>query len=145
MLAWRKRRGGVLSIDTNIIVRALLGDDPLQSNRAQALIKANRVWVSTTVLLEVEWVLRSAYKLPKSDVIANLTDFVELENVTLQEQERVATALDWSAKGMDFADALRLAAAQSSDSFVTFDQKLVTKAKAMGARAVQLLGKLEQI
>ena len=135
----------MLSIDTNIIVRALLGDDPLQSNRARALIKANRVWVSTTVLLEVGWVLRSAYKLPKSDVIANLTGFVELENVTLQEQERVATALDWSVKGMDFADALHLAAAQSSDSFVTFDQKLETKAKAMGARAVQLLGKLEQI
>jgi predicted nucleic-acid-binding protein len=139
MLAWRKRRGGMLSIDTNIIVRALLGDNPVQSDQARALIRANRVWVSTTVLLEVEWVLRSAYKLPKSDVIANLTDFVGLANVTLQEHERVATALGWAAKGMDFADALHLAATQSSDSFVTFDQQLVTKAKGMGAGAVQLL------
>jgi len=129
----------MLSIDANIIVRALLGDNPFQSDQARALIKANRVWVSTTVLLEVEWVLRSAYKLPKSDVIANLTAFVGLANVTLQEHQRVATALDWAAKGMDFADALHLAATQSSDSFVTFDQQLATKAKGMGAGAVQLL------
>jgi predicted nucleic-acid-binding protein len=129
----------MLLIDTNIIVRAFIGDNPLQSNKARAFLKTNRVWVSTTVLLEVEWVLRSAYKLPKSDVIASLTDLVGLDSVTLQEPERVATALDWSAKGMDFADALHLAAAQSLDSFVTFDQQLVTKAKAIGAGSVQLL------
>lgn len=129
----------MLSIDTNIIVRALVGDNPQQSNKARAIFKANRVWVSTTVLLEVEWVLRSAYKLPKADVIASLTDLVGIANVTLQEPERVATALDWAVKGMDFADALHLAAIQSSDSFMTFDQQLVTKANAIGAGKVQLL------
>ncbi len=129
----------MLSIDTNIIVRALIGDNPLQSNKARELIKANRVWVSTTVLLEVEWVLRGAYKLPKPDVIASLTNFAGLSNVTLEEPERVAKALDWSVRGMDFADALHLAAAQSFDSFVSFDQDLVTRANAIGTGPVQLL------
>ena len=129
----------MLSIDTNIIVRALIGDNPLQSNKARALIRANRVWVCTTVLLEVEWVLRSAYKLPKSDVIASLTAFVGLANVNLQEPERVAKALDWAVKGMDFADALHLAATQSIDSFVTFDQQLASTAKAIGTGPVELV------
>mgnify|MGYP000364256295 CR=1 FL=1 len=127
------------AIDTNLIVRILTGDHPEQSAKARAFVEANRVWVSTTVLLETEWVLRSAYKLPKPNVIASLTDFVGLPTVTLQEPERVAMALDWSAKGMDFADALHLAAAQSVDSFVTFDQRLVSAAQTAGAGAVRLV------
>jgi predicted nucleic acid-binding protein len=83
--------------------------------------------------------LRSAYKLPKPEVISSLKDFVGLPNVTLQEPEQVSLALDWTTKGMDFADALHLAAAQSSETFVTFDRQLASVAKLVGASPVRLL------
>ena len=129
----------MLAIDTNLIIRILIGDHLQQSGRARAFVEENRVWVSTTVLLEVEWVLRSAYKLPKPEVISSLKDFVGLPNVTLQEPEQVSLALDWTTKGMDFADALHLAAAQSSETFVTFDRQLASVAKLVGASPVRLL------
>ena len=51
----------MLAIDTNLIVRYLVGDDPGQAARARRLIDNNDVFICTTVLLETEWVLRSVY------------------------------------------------------------------------------------
>src|SRR5271165_3450212 len=56
-----RRNGGMLAIDTNLVVRYLVGDDPGQAARARSLIDNNDVFVCTTVLLETEWVLRSVY------------------------------------------------------------------------------------
>ena len=51
----------MLAIDTNLILRYLTGDRPEQSPKARTLIDNEEVFVCTTVLLETEWVLRSAY------------------------------------------------------------------------------------
>jgi predicted nucleic acid-binding protein len=51
----------MLAIETNLIVRYLVGDDAGQAARARRLIDNNDVFVCTTVLLETEWVLRSVY------------------------------------------------------------------------------------
>ena len=51
----------MLAIDANVVVRYLTGDHPDQSARARAVIDAEPVIVATTVLLEAEWVLSSAY------------------------------------------------------------------------------------
>jgi predicted nucleic acid-binding protein len=56
-----RRNGGMLAIDTNLIVRYLVGDDLGQAARARRLIDNNDVFVCTTVLLETEWVLRSVH------------------------------------------------------------------------------------
>src|SRR3546814_15001400 len=56
-----RRSGGMLAIDTNLIVRYLVNDDPGQAARARGLIDNNDVFVCTTIVLESEWVLRSAY------------------------------------------------------------------------------------
>ena len=50
------------SVDTNVLIRALTGDDPVQSPAAGAFIQANApVWVSLVVLVETIWVLESVY------------------------------------------------------------------------------------
>ena len=49
------------AIDTNVVVRYLTGDDPVQAPKARAAVDAGPVFASTTVLLESEWVLRSVY------------------------------------------------------------------------------------
>ena len=129
----------MLAIDTNIVVRYLTQDHPEQSPRARDLIINNAVWLSSTVLLETAWVLRSAYGLTKQVVLDALEAFSGLPQVQFQDPDQAAKALAWARQGMDFADALHLAAAQSIESFVTFDQQLVTVAERAGAGPVRVL------
>ena len=127
----------MLAIDTNIVVRLLTGDHPDQSARARTLIESHRVLAPTTVVLESEWVLRGAYGLARDDVIPALRAFAGLPNVTLEEPERVAAALDWAEGGMDFADAMHLAAAAGCEAFVTFDRRMVRASEGLDTPAVR--------
>ena len=127
----------MIAIDTNVIVRALAGDDPAQSAKARALVSNERIHITTTVLLETEWVLRSSYRLPALRIIELLAAFVSHANASLQHPDQVATALVWAAKGMDFADALHLAGSEGCAGFASFDRKLVRTARAMGAIPVR--------
>ena len=52
------------AVDTNVVVRYLTGDQPEQAARAREVFRAGQVFVSTTVLLESDWVLRSVYGSP---------------------------------------------------------------------------------
>jgi len=54
----------MLAIDTNLIVRYLTGDHPKQSPRARELIDGEAVFAASTVILQVEWVLRSRLWIP---------------------------------------------------------------------------------
>lgn len=116
------------AIDTNIIVRYLTGDDPKQAEKARALIDGESVFVPRTVLLETEWVLRGVYEMPKDVVIPALRAFAGLPGVTIEDTTLAARALDWAEAGMDFADALHLAAATGCDGFATFDRRFVKAA-----------------
>jgi predicted nucleic-acid-binding protein len=127
----------MLAIDTNIIVRLLTNDDPDQAAKAKTLIAENEVFVATTIFLETEWVLRGAYGLAKTDVVAALRAFAGLPRVTLEDPVRVETALTWAAGEMDFADALHLAAAEGCEAFVTFDRRFVKAAADMEDRIVR--------
>ena len=68
----------MLAIDTNLIVRYLVGDEPGQAARARRLIDNNDVFVCTTVLLETEWVLRSVYGFSAVQCAKALSDFAGL-------------------------------------------------------------------
>jgi predicted nucleic acid-binding protein len=127
----------MLAIDTNLIVRYLTGDHPRQSAKARAVIDGNDVFVSTTVVLETEWVLRSVYDYDSARVCAALRAFAGLPRVSLEDPALVATALDRTAQGLDFADALHLGRAEDCDAFVTFDQRLIKAAQATGVTNVR--------
>ena len=113
----------MLPVATDIIVRYLTGDDPEQFAKARALIDSEDIFVCTTVSLDTEWVLRGAYRFDRVQVIAALTAFAGLPHVTLEDPGLAAKALDWLARGMDFADALRLGKAEGCEAFVSFDQQ----------------------
>jgi predicted nucleic-acid-binding protein len=121
----------MLAVDTNIVVRYLTTDDPAQAKRARNLVDGNPIFVPTTVLLESEWVLRS-YRLTREQVLAQLRDFLSLATVTAENPVRVSRALAWAQAGMDFADALHLAAAEDCEAFITFDRLLVKAARSRG-------------
>lgn len=122
----------MLAIDTNLIVRYLVRDDAGQAAKARKLVDENDVLVSSTVLLECERVLRSAYDFPPERCAKALADFVGLPRVTVDEPVTVGRALDWAARGLDFADALHLSKAEGCESFVSFDRSLLKTAKALG-------------
>jgi predicted nucleic-acid-binding protein len=127
----------MLAIDTNIVVRYLTEDDPRQSKRARELIDGGAVFVSTTVLLETDWVLGSAYGYAPREITAALTEFAGLPTVSIEDPDLAAYALKCAVGGMDFADALHLGRAEGCEAFVTFDRDLAKSARAMGLEKVR--------
>lgn len=128
----------MLAIDTNIVVRYLTGDDPDQSARARGIVDGGEaVFVTTTVLLETEWVLRGAYGYRGARLAAALTAFAGLPTVTLEAPSVAAAALNALRRGVDFADALHLAGAKDCDAFVTFDEAFAKAADGLGGVPVR--------
>src|ERR1051326_9134444 len=119
----------MIAVDTNIVVRFLVRDDRKQAARAAALTRSNEVWMSKTVLLETEWVLRSLYGFSTDSLAAALRGLAGLGTVFLEDELIVAKALDWFEEGLDFAGALHLARAGSAKRFATFDRKLARRAR----------------
>ena len=117
------------AIDTNVVVRFLAGDDKQQAKAARAAIAAGDIFIATTVVLESEWVLRSAYGFEPTQIAAALRGIAGLPGVTIEEPIVLAQALDWMETGMYFADALHLAKAGDCDAFLSFDRKLAKAAK----------------
>ena len=122
------------AVDTNIVVRYLTGDHPEQAAKAKATIDAGQVFVSTTVMLETEWVLRSVYGFAGKEVAAALRAFAGLPDVSVENPVLLAEALDRVDKGMDFADALHLGSAARYDAMLTFDRRFVATAEGVPIR-----------
>lgn len=112
------------AVDTNIVVRYLVADDDDQFRRAVAVFAGGNILVATTVILETEWVLRGIYRFSPDAIAAALKSIAGLPGVHIEDAERLRTALNWLAAGMDFADALHLAGARACTAFVTFDRRL---------------------
>jgi len=127
----------MLAIDTNLVVRYLVGDDPDRAAKARRLIDNSDVFVCTTVMLETQWVLRGIYGLSADECAKVIADFAGLPRVTLEDTAAVAKALGWMRQGMDFADGLHLAKAEGCDAFISFDQNFAKVANALGGIKVR--------
>jgi len=129
----------VIAVDTNVVVRLLTGDDARQTERASALFRTDEVWLSKSVILETEWVLRSLYHFRGRQLSAAMLALTSLATVRVEDPAAVSKALEWTTLGMDFADALHVASMGESARFVSFDEKLVKRAKGLGMGDVALL------
>lgn len=102
----------MLGVDTNVLVRFLVRDDEAQFEKARKLIKrevatGRRVFVSQLVLLETEWVLRSRYSLPKSQIIDAISGLLDATDVRFEDEPAIEEALFiWKDNTADFADCL---------------------------------------
>jgi predicted nucleic-acid-binding protein len=132
-----KRGGDMRAIDTNVVVRYLTADDARQAKRAAAIIDGGPVFIATTVLLETEWVLRALYQREPTEIFASLRTLAGQPTVSLEQPSIVSTALSWAERGVDFADALHLAASDQCAAFVSFDKSLVKTAKTVTGIVVQ--------
>ncbi len=116
------------AIDTNVLVRAIVNDDTAQSERAVALLTEAEVFIPITVMLELEWVLRSRYAFAPKVVAQAIAKITALGNVVVGDREAVLTAANRAAQGWDFADALHVALSQGCEDFTTLDADLVKRA-----------------
>lgn len=130
------------AVDTNVLVRALVRDDPAQTARAETLLAEHELYVPVTVVLELEWVMRSRYAFPPRRVAAALTLLASLENLILAERDAVVAAAARVEAGWDFADALHHALARGCDDFVTLDADLARRAARGGTAPKPLITKL---
>jgi predicted nucleic-acid-binding protein len=121
------------SLDTNVLARFFIDDpDDAQAARqrpAAVAALSDRAWVSVTVLLEFEWVMRGFYRLPIKQVAQVLRALAGIAHVSLEDHDAVLLAVEGLEKGLDFADALHLArSAAHATVFATFDKDLARRA-----------------
>ena len=102
----------MLGVDTNVLVRFLVRDDEAQFEKARKLIKrevasGHRVFVSQLVLLETEWVLRSRFSMPKSQITEAISGLLDAIDVRFADEPAIEEALFiWKENNADFADCL---------------------------------------
>ncbi len=121
----------MISIDTNIAVRLLVNDDPIQTKRAARLLKREQIFIAKTVVLETEWILRGVYELDRKHVNAALRALLSFERIVVEDEPAIFAALEVHAQGMDFADALHMVSSYRAETFATFDETLRRRAKKL--------------
>lgn len=123
----------MMALDTNVLVRFLVEDDPAQHRRAVALIEkataaGDQLLVTEVVLAELVWVLTYSYKVPRSRTLATLRQLLHARQLLLVSADVVARAIDAYAAGRgDFADYLirEQARAAGGDRVATYDRALL--------------------
>ena len=132
----------MISLDTNILTRFLLNDDPVQFKLAcDLLARPNDYTAPPTVLLELVWVLES-YDCTRPEILQALRMLLGLPNFKPKSFEAICYAVNWYEAGMDFGDALHLALSAGDEAFATFDKTLGKMASQNGiAPQVQVVGR----
>ena len=133
--------------DTNVLARILVRELPPEDERQAALAietieTADEVVVPTHVFCELVWVLSTAYKLSRKELIACIKSVLSLENLVCREDE-VEAGMSFLEKGGDFADGVnaytgRLLSTSRKAVFVSFDKKAIRLVTDMGANAMLL-------
>jgi predicted nucleic-acid-binding protein len=129
-----------ITADTNVLVRAITGDDKRQSKLAQAeLAKAEMVALALPALCELVWVLSQGYKIPAAEIAEAIRRLMNAVNVVVN-RPAVEAGLALMDAGGDFADGVIAHEGNwlGADTFTSFDKKA---AKLMEARgdSVRLL------
>ncbi len=125
------------AVDTNVVLRYLTNDDPAQERIARSVMRAGFV-LTATVLVETEWVLRSAYRWPRERIATALAALIDLPSA-IAVPDGIGWAIDRFAKGADFADMVHIATATGSSAFATFDASVAAKAGEASPLPVETL------
>ncbi len=102
----------MIAVDTNVVVRLMVEDDERQVGQALRVLeeageRSEPVLVTDIVLAEVEWVLESAYNVPRRRIVAALQALLADERFTFEDRARAKTALDlYQRRKGDLADYL---------------------------------------
>jgi predicted nucleic-acid-binding protein len=129
-----------ISVDTNILVRAIVRDDAKQANAAAKILKtASLIAVSIPCLCEFVWVLRRVYSFDGESISAAIRALIDTRNV-MMNRPAVEAGLALLEAGGDFADGAMAYEGTwlGGESFISFDKKAVELLAKQGV-ATQLL------
>lgn len=119
------------AVDTNVVVRLLIDDGSKQVAAARALFATGTIAISSSVILECEWVLRAVYKISPDAICGAFTALLNMDDVSVADADVVANATEAHRRGLDFADAFHLYSAAKSDELLTFDDDFAKRAKRL--------------
>ena len=126
----------MIGLDTNVLVRYIMQDDPKQTPKANRLIESLTAerpgFVTVVTVIELVWVLSSAYELERAQIVDTLDVILRSRQLVVDQADQVLRAVRVYGSGKaDFADCLiaRIAAAAGCEKTMTFD---VTAAKSAG-------------
>ena len=121
----------MIGIDTNILVRAFLEDDKIQSQEAQQILKTasdkNNLFIASYAILEFVWVLK-VYKFSRQEIYDAVIILVDSPGITIGNREVVIAALEHYIKGKaDFGDYMILSEGleYGSKRLKTFDKVIL--------------------
>ena len=126
-----------ISVDTNVLVRAVLQDDASQGEAAATLLRsASLIAVSLPCLCELVWVLRRGAKLSVADVALTIRELLGAGNVVMN-RPAVEAGLAVLEAGGDFADGIMAYEGEwlGGETFVSFDRQAVALLTQQGQAA----------
>lgn len=129
----------MISLDTDVLARFILEDDPEQTPRAEALIYVERCFVCDTVLLELAWVLKSAGEMNRVEVAVRLGRLLDLPTISVRDEPAIRAALADARVGMDIADAFHRARSPGATRLATFDHHFADVAAERTGVPVELI------
>jgi predicted nucleic-acid-binding protein len=126
----------MIGLDTNVLVRYLAQDDPVQSAAATELVEGFTAeapgFISTVTLVETAWVLARAYKTPPLHIAAVIEGLLRARELVVEQSEMHYLALaTFQARPVDYADAVIAQTGRRAgcDETVTFDRRAAKGAK----------------
>jgi predicted nucleic-acid-binding protein len=126
-----------ITVDTNVLLRAFLKDDPVQQGAAvTALERAELAAVSLQSLCELAWVLERSYGVARRDIETAIRAVADVGNVVVN-RPAVEAGLSLFRAGGDFADGVIAHEGRwlGGETFVSFDRKVVKLLAAEGHAA----------
>jgi predicted nucleic-acid-binding protein len=119
----------VIGLDTNVLVRFLIQDDPAQGRAATALFRSlsssRPGWVGLAVILETAWVMKSVRKMDRETIARTLSSLLTVDSLVVEQADALEEALRrFRSTKAEFADCLIAASARAAvcSKTVTFDQ-----------------------
>ena len=126
-----------VTVDTNVLIRAAVQDDPAQARRASKVLQeAELVAVPVPILCEFVWVLRRGYKKSASDISDAIRRLMTSAKVAMN-RPAVEAGLSVLAGGGDFADGVIAYEGSwlGAQEFLSFDSKAVSVLQSRGVHA----------
>ena len=126
-----------ITADTNVLLRAIVADDPAQATTSQALLqRATSIAVPVPVFCEFAWVLRRAYGYRTGDVAAAIEALIEIDTV-VTDMPATEAGLAALRAGGDFADGAiaRQGELLGATVFASFDRGAVARLREEGTTA----------
>ena len=118
----------MIGLDTNVLVRYIMQDDPKQALKATKLVESLTPtapgFVTLVTMVELFWVLSSAFELSRGQIVETFDGMIRAKQLVVEQRDQVVRALRaYGSSSADFADCLidRTATAAGCDKVMTFD------------------------